>query len=130
MFLWCPKMIEASKSVLVVDDDESVRRSLSKILERAGYKVAAAGTGQEALEMVRANRFDVILIDIKLPDVSGTELLSKLPKNRETVKIVITGYSTVEHGAQAADYGADDFLVKPVQPQELLRTIAARLAKL
>jgi YesN/AraC family two-component response regulator len=61
--------------------------------------------------------------------MDGIELLKKLSKNKETVKIIITGYPTTEHGNEAADYGADDFLVKPVQPQELLMAIEERLAK-
>lgn len=122
-------MVENAKSILVVDDEESVRTNLRRILERVGYKVDTASSGQEALAKAKANCFDVILIDIRLPDISGTDLLLKLPKKHEMVKIVITGYSTIEAGATAADYGADDFLVKPVQPQELLRSIEDRLAK-
>ncbi len=122
-------MFENRKSVLVVDDEELIRKSLKQILERAGYRVKTANTGEEALKKAKTNSFDVVLIDIKLPDITGTDLLLKLPKNQEIVKIIITGYSTIETGATAADYGADDFLVKPIQPQELLKSIEDRLAK-
>ncbi len=122
-------MFSNKKSVLVVDDEESIRTSLKRILESAGYRVETANNGRDALNKAKANCFDVALIDIKLPDITGTELLLHLPKNQEMVKIIITGYSTVESGAIAADYGADDFLVKPIEPQELLRSIEGRLAK-
>jgi FixJ family two-component response regulator len=67
---------------------------------------------------------------MKLPDMEGTDLLLKLPKNSDMVKIIITGFSTIENGAKAADCGANDFLVKPVKPQELLNAIKEGLAEL
>jgi DNA-binding response OmpR family regulator len=123
-------MVEVAKSILLVDDDESVRVALGEILKRAGYEVEVAKNGQEALEKIRIKRFDAVLADIKLPDILGTDLLSKLQDNKEMVKIMITGFSTVEDGAKAADCGADDYLVKPVKPEELLRSLSVRLAKL
>jgi DNA-binding response OmpR family regulator len=122
--------LEYKKTILLVDDEESIRKAFTDILEKAGYLVDTAETGQKALEKVQAKRYDVALVDIKLPDMEGTDLLLKLPKNSEMVKIVITGFSTMENGAKAADCGADDFLVKPVDPQELLNAIKERLVEL
>jgi len=122
--------LENKKTILVVDDEEPVRKVFTGILEKAGYLVDAAETGQKALEKAQAKRYDVVLIDIKLPDMEGTDLLLKLPKKSEMVKIIITGFSTMENGVKAADCGADDFLVKPVKPQELLNAIKERLAEL
>lgn len=122
--------MEYKKTILLVDDEESIRKAFTDILEKAGYLVDTAETGQKALEKVQAKRYDVALVDIKLPDMEGTDLLLKLPKNSEMVKIVITGFSTMENGAKAADCGADDFLVKPVDPQELLNAIKERLVEL
>ena len=118
------------KLVLVVDDEESVLDSLQSILENAGYRVVTAQNGQKALEKAQFIPFDAILVDLKLPDIDGADLLLRLPKNREMIKIIITGFSTPEEGAKAADCGADEFLVKPVQPRELLSTLETRLAKL
>ena len=118
------------KLVLVVDDEESVLDSLQSILENAGYRVVTAQNGQKALEKVQFIPFDAILVDLKLPDIDGADLLLRLPKNREMIKIIITGFSTPEEGAKAADCGADDFFVKPVQPIDLLNTLRTRLAKL
>jgi DNA-binding response OmpR family regulator len=122
--------LENKKAILLVDDEESVRKAFTGILEKAGYLVDTAETGQKALEKAQGKRYDVALIDIKLPDMEGTDLLLKLPKKSEMVKIIITGFSTMKNGVKAADCGADDFLVKPVKPQELLNAIKERLAEL
>ena len=122
--------MEYKKTVLLIDNEESIRKAFTGILEKAGYLVDTAETGQKALEKAQAKHYDVALIDIKLPDMEGTDLLLKLPKKSEMVKIIITGFSTIEIGVKAADCGADDFLVKPVKPQELLNAIKERLAEL
>ena len=116
--------------VLIVDDDTSILKAFRGILERAGYSVETAETGKEALEKLRKEKFNVCLVDVKLPDMDGTELLLKIPKDDETVKIIITGFSSEEVGKRAADYGADDYLVKPVKPEDLLATIQERLDQL
>ena len=122
--------MECKKTVLLIDNEESIRKAFTGILEKAGYLVDTAETGQIALEKAQAKHYDVALVDIKLPDMEGTDLLLKLPKKYEMVKIIITGFSTMENGVKAADCGADDFLVKPVKPQELLNAIKERLAEL
>ena len=111
------------KRILVVDDDEQILRTFMAILEKAGYLVDTANTVADAEKKLRQNRYDVALIDIKLPDAEGTELLLTVPKASDMVKIIVTGYSTVEYGEKSADYGADEFLVKPVKPKELLEVI-------
>ena len=123
-------MNENEKLILVVDDEESIRNSLREILENAGYRVVTAENGKKALEKIQGIPFDAVLVDLKLPDIDGTDLILRLPKNHEITKIIIAGFSTPEEGTKAADCGADDFLVKPVQPKELLNTLKIRLAKL
>ena len=126
-----PRMIDDKELILVVDDEESVRNSLRGILENAGYRVVTAENGQKALEKALVIPFDAALIDLELPDIDGADLLLRLPKkDHEMIKIVITSFSTPEEGVKAADCGADDFLVKPIQPMELLNTLKTRLAKL
>lgn len=121
--------MENKKKVLVVDDDESILRVFTRLLNKKGYIVDTAATAKEALEKTELSRYDVMLLDIGLPDAEGTDLLQKLPeKSSEMIKIIITGHSDAEHGIKAADYGADDYLVKPVKPEELLTTIEERLA--
>jgi two-component system response regulator YesN len=69
----------------------------------------------------------VYIVDVKLPDMDGTELLLKIPNDPKKIKIIVTGFSTDEVGKKAADYGADDFLVKPVKAEELIATVRERL---
>jgi DNA-binding NtrC family response regulator len=118
---------EKKVRILVVDDDLNILRVFKQILEKTGYQVETADTGKVALEKLRKGKFSVSLIDVRLPDMDGTELLQKMAGNSEIIKIVITGFSTVEVGKKAADYGADDFLVKPVKPEELIATVRERL---
>ncbi len=119
-------MNEEKKKILVVDDDVSILKVFKNILEKEGYLVEAVENGKDALERIKKKKFNVYLFDVKLPDMDGTELL-KLTKNPETVKIIITGFSSDELGRKAADYGADDFLVKPVKAEELIAAVRERL---
>jgi DNA-binding response OmpR family regulator len=116
------------KTVLVVDDDKSILNSFLRFLKKAGYAVETAETGKGALEKAQAKRYDVALIDVGLSDMDGTDLLLKLKStNSDMIKIIITGFSTNETGTRAADYGADDYLVKPVKLKELLEVIEEKL---
>jgi DNA-binding response OmpR family regulator len=121
-------MSEEKKWVLVVDDDQSILRSTRNILQREGYMIETAETGKEALEKMLEKKYDIALFDVKLPDMDGTDLLLQMNNPRDVIKIIITGFSCDELGKKAADYGADDFLVKPIKPEELLSIIRERLA--
>ena len=116
-------MQEMKKKVLIVDDDKKILDSFARILEKAGYIVETAETATEAKKKLEQSHYNVAVIDIRLPDAEGTDLLLKIPKTSNTARIIITGYSTAEYGEKAADYGADDFLVKPVKPKELLDSV-------
>jgi CheY-like chemotaxis protein len=120
-------MNEEKKRILVVDDDVNILRVFKSILEKEGYLVETAETGKDALEKIKEQKFNVCLIDVMLPDMDGTELLRKVSSDSGTIKIVITGFSSDEVGKKAADYGADDFLVKPVKAEELIATVRDRL---
>ena len=113
--------------ILVVDDDANILRVFKSILEKAGYLVETAETGKDAIKKIKKAKFSVFLVDVKLPDMDGTDLLLKIPSNPKAIRIIITGFSTDEVGKKAADYGADDFLVKPVKAEELLTTVRERL---
>jgi DNA-binding response OmpR family regulator len=116
--------------ILVIDDDANVLRVFRSILEKEGYKVETAETGKDALKKIKKAKFSVYLVDVKLPDMDGTELLLKIPNNPKAIKIIVTGFSTDDVGKKAADYGADDFLVKPVNARELIATVRERLGTL
>jgi DNA-binding response OmpR family regulator len=120
-------MIDEGKSILVVDDDQSILKSTKSILQKEGYLVETAETGKEALDKMLEKHYDLVLLDVKLPDMEGTDILLQMKNPSDTIKIIITGFSSDELGKKAADYGADDFLAKPIKPEELLATIRERL---
>lgn len=121
-------MKDDKKRILVIDDDKSILRAFTRILQKNGYEVDIAETGKEALDKAETGCYDLSLIDVRLPDMDGTDLLSKMQKTMvETVKIMITGFPSLENGVKALDEGADAYLVKPVKPEELLTLIKEKL---
>ena len=121
-------MNRASHSILIVDDEIGTRDSLSAILQSEGYVTASVASAKEAMEKARTRFFDLMLLDIRLPDTDGTQLLSHFQKVApETIKIVITGYASIENAAQALNIGADSYLTKPLDPDSLLKTIKDKL---
>jgi DNA-binding response OmpR family regulator len=119
---------KVKKSILVIDDDKSILRTLTRILQKAGYDIDTAETGKEAMEKAEKRCYDLALVDVRLPDVDGTDLLVNMKDTlRDTVKIMITGFPSLETGVKALDGGADAYLVKPVRPEELLMLIEEKL---
>ena len=117
-------MQNAKKQILVIDDDKSILRTFTRILQKSGYEIDVAETGKEALEKAQKKKYDLALIDIRLPDMDGTDLLTKMQQiMRDCIKIMITGFPSLENGVKALDEGADAYLVKPVKPEELLTLI-------
>jgi DNA-binding NtrC family response regulator len=117
-------------SALIIDDDPAVRSMLSSILEDEGYSVEAVDNGKEAIRTCEKLPFDVALVDINLPDVKGTELLHKLKQLQpKMVKIIITGYPSIENAVTALNEKSDGFISKPFDPQELLEMIKKLIAE-
>jgi DNA-binding response OmpR family regulator len=122
------KAQEESAKILIVDDEINLRETLQDILRREGYTAATAQTGKEAIELCQKETFDVVLIDVKLPDMEGTSLLETLKKiDPNLLQIIITGYPSLENAVQSINSGADGYLVKPFKPQKLLDQIKERL---
>ena len=118
------------ESILVVDDDEKIRQMLSDILADKGYAVKCVGSGKEAINESFKQLFNLALIDIHLPDMEGTEILTKLRRTEpEMVKIIITGNATLDNSIEAANKGVDGFIVKPFDPKGLLKLIESKLKK-
>ena len=111
-----------NKRILIIDDDKSILRFFTLILQRKGYSTDTAETGKEALEKISRQSYDVVLIDVILPDMNGLDLLKRFPPN--TKKIVMTGAVSDENQKRAQTEGADAYLLKPVKPEELLQIIA------
>jgi DNA-binding response OmpR family regulator len=121
-------LVKIKKSILVIDDDKSILRTLTQILQKAGYDVDTAETGKEAMEKFDKRQYDMSLVDVRLPDMDGTDLLIDMKEKLQgTVKIMITGFPSLETGVKALDSGADAYLVKPVKPEELLLLIEEKL---
>jgi CheY-like chemotaxis protein/sugar-specific transcriptional regulator TrmB len=116
--------------ILVVDDDVGMRETLKEILTQEGYKTMTAQTGQEAIEACQKESFDVALIDIKLPDMEGTNLLDMLRKFEPTmIRIIITGYPSLDNAVQSLNSGADGYIVKPFKPVKLIEQIKEQLER-
>lgn len=121
-------MNRASPAVLIVDDEIGTRDSLSAILRSEGYTTTSVASAKEAMEKARTGFFDLLLIDIRLPDMEGTQLLLHFQKLApETIKIMVTGYPSIENVSQALNVGADAYLTKPLDPDSLLKTIKGKL---
>jgi DNA-binding response OmpR family regulator len=116
--------MEKQKNILLVDDDKSILRILTRILQKQGYSIHTAETGREAEEMISSQSYDLALIDVKLPDTDGVDLLQKIQATRPNmIKIILTGFASMDNGIKALTAGADAYLVKPVEPTELLKII-------
>lgn len=123
-------MIEDKPTILIVEDDENIRKTLSNILQQQGYKTDTAKSGKEGEEKAKANFYNLALLDIKLPDMEGTQLLAKLHKTTpKMVKIMVTGYPSLENAMEALNQGADAYVTKPVKPAKLLALIKEKLEK-
>jgi len=116
--------------ILVVDDDESIRKILSTILEDEGYSVDTAQDGKEALERSNREFYNLALIDVRLPDIEGVVLLTKL---RETTprmrKIIITGFPSIQNAVEAVNNKADGYMLKPFDISKILEMIKEQLKK-
>jgi len=116
--------------ILVVDDDEGIRKTLSAILQDEGYEVDTAESGKEAILKSNAGFYNLALIDVRLLDMQGTELLTRI---KDTVprmrKLIITGYPTVHNAMEAVNRNADAYLIKPFDMGKLLFVIKDQLRR-
>ena len=134
LFQTCIKYINGglllTESILVVDDDEDFLKVLTILLKREGYNIDTASTGKEALEKTTDNFYSLILVDRKLPDIDGVQLVTKIqdtdPKMR---KVIFTGFPSLNNVQQAIDFGVDAYLTKPIDPVDILNTIKDQLNK-
>ena len=121
----------ATKPILIVDDEPIVRESIRDWLKDAGYAVATAESGEEALEKVAREDFSIVVMDVRLPGKTGIKILKELKELKPQIKsIVITAYPSAELATEAMKLGAVDYLIKPVAPDDLERLIRETLVKL
>jgi DNA-binding NtrC family response regulator len=116
--------------ILVIDDDENIRKALAITLEAKGYVVDTAEDGKEAIEKSNANFYNLALVDIRLPDTEGTNLLTKLKETTPTmVKIIVTGYPSLQNAIEAVNKNADGYIIKPFETEQLISMIETHLKK-
>jgi len=114
--------------ILVVDDEDSLRRVLQVQLEQDGYSVVTAASAQQAFSLLQLRGYDLVITDLRMPGLSGMEVLKQVKSQySETVVIVLTAFGTVETAVEAMKAGAYDFLTKPVHPDELSLVVARAL---
>lgn len=119
-----------SKKILVVDDDVAFCTMLQTFLKKKGFEVTSTFTGKEAFETIDKHSFDIIITDIRLPDSDGMEILKKSKeKSFDTQVILMTGYTDIKTAVNAMKLGAYDYIGKPINPDELLRTVEGALSK-
>ena len=116
------------RNVLIVDDEKSIREFISVILKQEGYHTVTARTGEEALEKLKEGYFDIALVDIMMPGISGVQVLQSIKKDSpETVVVMMTGFASVETAVETLKSGAFDYITKPFEVDYLRKTIKKAL---
>ena len=115
--------------ILVVDDDERIRDVLKRQLTYEGYQVAVAGDSREAFAQVAENPPDLVVLDWMLPGISGLEICRRIRQTEDMPILMLTAKGTLEDKVDGLDSGADDYLVKPFQPEEMLARVRALLRR-
>jgi len=120
--------LDKHAKILVVDDDENIRNTMKTILEDEGYIVDLAATGSDAVQKTKKTVYNIALLDIRLPDMEGVELL-KLIKDTvpRTRKIMVTGYPSMQNAIAALNKNADAYLIKPIDIENFLKIVKEQL---
>lgn len=112
-------------TVLVVDDEGAIRYSVTKTLERVGYHVVTASSGEEALDILATQTFDVVLTDIRMPGISGVDLLAQIKEQSpDAVVILMTGYASLGTAVESLRLGAHDYLIKPSTSEDIRDSVS------
>ena len=122
-------MSEHIHRILVVDDEERIRRLLKMYLEKEGYAIEEAEDGEQALKLATTGDFDLILLDVMLPGIDGIEVCSRLRQFKATPVIMLTAKGEEMNRVQGFEVGADDYVVKPFSPREVIYRVKAILRR-
>jgi FixJ family two-component response regulator len=116
--------METARNILVVDDEPLVAKSCLRALKPKGYEVTTTLSGREGLERALSEHFDLVVTDLKMPDLDGMELIRELHRKRpELAMVVITGYGTVNSAIEATKMGVSEFIEKPFTPEEIAAAV-------
>lgn len=115
---------------MLVDDEEAIRESLGELLKLEGYEVSLAESGDVAVNLLNTEEFDLVLLDLKMPGMSGVEVLRWINAHVPDTKVIfLTAHGTLESAIEALRHGVHDYLLKPVSAQEILQSVRNALAK-
>lgn len=115
--------------VLLVDDEVSIQRAMAPLLRSRGYTVTVAGSGREALDMFERERPDLVILDLGLPDMDGSEVCRKVRDRADTPILILSARGEEKDKVAALDQGADDYVTKPFGPEELMARVRAALRR-
>ena len=117
-------------SILIVDDEKASRKSLSKILGLEGYTVETKEDGQSAIDSFAENSYDLMILDLQMPGMSGLEVLQEVVKNSPDVQIImLTAHGSLDTAIEALRLGAHDYILKPASPDEILASVAKGISR-
>lgn len=122
-------MAAETRRILLVEDEKAIREAVTAYLEREGYWVTAAPDGREALEQFQKHRFDLVVLDLMLPYVSGEQVCRAIRDASDVPIIMLTAKGELEDRVAGLELGADDYLVKPFSPRELVARVRALLRR-
>ncbi|HET6351043.1 MAG TPA: response regulator transcription factor [Coriobacteriia bacterium] len=122
-------MASETRRILLVEDEKAIREAVSAYLEREGYWVTAVGDGQAALDQFDKHRFDLVVLDLMLPKVSGEVVCSTIRDGSDVPIIMLTAKGELEDRVAGLELGADDYLIKPFSPRELVARVRALLRR-
>ncbi|MBP6470683.1 MAG: response regulator transcription factor [Chloroflexi bacterium] len=123
-------MMIDSQSILIVDDEPNLRKSLSMILQRQGYTVSTAADAEQAYADLQHHSYDLIFLDIKMPKKSGLTLLTEIRQmNNDVPILLLTAFASLESAIEAVRRGANDYLLKPIDPPQILARVKQILAQ-
>ena len=120
-----------SAHILIVDDEPNLRRTVARILQRAGFEVTTAGSGKEGLELLSGHTFDLVYMDIRMPDMNGLEALKAIHATYPQLPVILfTGQPDLNSAVSALRHGALDYLQKPLKPEMIIERAKTALANL
>jgi len=116
--------MESSGKILIIDDEKNLRRTLTRILQNAGYRATSAKNGAQGITMLDETEFDLVFLDIRLPMVDGLEVLKEIRNSNSSLPVIfLTGHGTLKSAMEAVRLGATDYLLKPVDPDILISRV-------
>ena len=120
----------AGRRILLVEDDTTIVVPFQLILESEGYHVDTASTGRQAIENIGKNEYQVVILDMKLPDMQGIEVAREIRNKTDEINLIImTGYPNLVDSIEALDIGISEILLKPINADEFLRTVEEALVE-